>query len=179
MNQKVQEIVNEIEAVRQQIYAAVAELSQAQMDFKPAPDAWSVSEILSHLNKVERGLPKLYSMMLQKLAEAGWQPETEGSMLGSLDHAQLDVASKKFQAPERVLPQSGLSKAEILSALEQSRQAIVAAVAPAGDYDLSGVTWPHPALGDINFYQWILFVGKHEKRHLGQIQALKKLLASQ
>ncbi len=129
MNQKVQEIVNEIEAVRQQIYAAVVELSQAQMDFKPAPDAWSVSEILSHLNKVERGLPKLYSMMLQKLAEAGWQPETEGSMLGSLDHAQLDVASKKFQAPERVLPQSGLSKAEILSALEQSRQAIVAAVA--------------------------------------------------
>lgn len=174
MNHKVQEIVTEIEAARQSLYDAVATLNQTQMDFKPTPERWSISEVLSHLNKVERGLPKLYSMMLQKLAAAGWQPETAGSMLDSLDHAQLDVATQKFQAPERVLPQTGLAKAEILAALQQSRQAIVDAVAPAGDYDLSGVTWPHPALGDINFYQWILFVGKHEQRHLGQIEEIKK-----
>ncbi len=174
MNHKVQEIVTEIEAVRQHIYDAVAGLSQTQMDFRPTPESWSISENLSHLNKVERGLPKLYTLLLQKIAEAGLQPETEGSLLQSLDHAQLDVATQKFQAPERVLPQSGLTKAEVLAALQQSRQAVLDAVAPAGEYDLSGVTWPHPALGDINFYQWVLFIGKHEKRHLGQIEGVKK-----
>jgi uncharacterized damage-inducible protein DinB len=173
MNHKVQEIVTEIEAVRQALYDAVADLSQAQMDFKPAPDRWSISENLSHLNKVERGLPKLYPMLLQKLEEAGWKPETEGSMLNSLDGTVLDGA-QKFQAPERVQPQSGLAKAEVLTALQQSRQAILAAVAPSPEYDLSGVTWPHPALGDINFYQWVLFIGKHEQRHLGQIEAIKQ-----
>jgi uncharacterized damage-inducible protein DinB len=176
MNHKVQEIVTEIEAVRQTIYDAVAELSQAQLDFKPVPEVWSVSEILSHLNKVERGLPKLYAILLQKLEEAGWQPETQGSMLNSLDYAQLDVATLKVQAPERVLPQSGLTKSELLEALKQSRQAVLDAIAPAGDYDLSGVKWPHPALGEINFYQWILFIGKHEQRHLNQILGLKKLI---
>lgn len=173
MNHKVQEIVTEIEAVRQSLYDAVAELSQGQMDFKPAPNRWSISENLSHLNKVERGLPKLYTILLQKLEEAGWKPETAGSMLDSLNGSVLD-AGQKFQAPERVLPVSGLSKDDVLAALRQSRQAVLEAVAPAPEYDLSGVTWPHPALGDINFYQWVLFIGKHEKRHLAQIEEIKK-----
>lgn len=174
MNQKVQEIVAEIEAVRQTLYDAVADLSQAQLDFKPAPDRWSISENLSHLNKVERGLPKLYPILLQKLEAEGWKPETDGSMLNSLDHAELDVATRKVQAPERVQPQADLSKDELIAALQQSRQAIVDAVAQAPEYDLSGVTWPHPALGDINFYQWVLFIGKHEQRHLRQIEEIKK-----
>lgn len=173
MNHKVQEIVTEIETVRQSLYDVVAGLSQEQLDFKPAPERWSISENLSHLNKVERGLPKLYPMLLQKLEAAGWKPETEGSMLNSLDHGRLDVATQKFQAPERVHPQPGLTKAELIESLKQSRQAVLDAVAPAGEYDLSSVTWPHPALGDINFYQWVLFIGKHEKRHLGQIEGIK------
>lgn len=174
MNHKVQEIVTAIEAVRQSLYDAVAGLSQAQLDFKPAPDRWSISENLSHLNKVERGLPKLYPILLQKLEAAGWKPETEGSMLNSLERTTLTDPAQKFQAPERVRPQAGFTKDELLTALKQSRQAIVEAVAQAPEYDLSGVTWPHPALGDINFYQWVLFIGKHEQRHLGQIEEIKK-----
>jgi uncharacterized damage-inducible protein DinB len=173
MNHKVQEIVTEIEAVRQSLYDAVAALSQEQLDFKPAPERWSISENLNHLNKVERGLPKLYPLLLQKLEAAGWKPETDGSMLHSLDGSVLDAA-QKFQAPERVQPQAGLTKDELLAALRQSRQAILDAVAQAPAYDLSGATWPHPALGDINFYQWVLFIGKHEKRHLAQIEDIKQ-----
>lgn len=174
MNRKVQEIVNDINAVRQHIYDTVAALSQEQMDFKPSSDAWSISEILSHLNMVEKGLPKLYAILLKKAEEAGWKPETEGSMLDSLDYAQLNVVNQKISAPERVLPQAGIAKADLLAALQQSRQAIIDAVSPAGEHDLSDVKWPHPALGEINFYQWVLFIGKHELRHLGQINAIKQ-----
>ena len=78
-------------------------------------------------------------------------------------------------APERVLPQPGINKMDLIAALRQSRQAILDAVAPIGDYDLSEVKWPHPALGEINFYQWILFIGKHEQRHLGQIEGVKSV----
>lgn len=173
MNRKVQEIINEIEGVRQQIYDTVTDLSQEQMDFKPATDAWSISEVLSHLNVVEKGLPKLYAILWKKAEDAGLKPETEGSMLNSLDDAQLEVVKQKMPAPERVLPQTGIARAELLAALQQSRQAILAALAPIGDYDLSEVKWPHPALGEINFYQWVLFIGKHEQRHLGQIRAIK------
>lgn len=173
MNRKIQEIIDEIDAVRADIYANVAALSQEQMDFKPSADAWSISEVLSHLYIVEKGLPKLYAILLKKAEEAGWKPETAGSMLNSLDYAQLEVVKQKMPAPERVLPQAGLAKEDLLTALRQSRQAIIDAVSLAGDYDLSEVKWPHPALGEINFYQWVLFIGKHEQRHLGQIQSIQ------
>lgn len=172
MNRKVQELIHEIESVRQHIYDDVSALSQKQLDFKPTPDAWSISEVLSHLHVVEKGLPKLYAILLKKAEEAGLRPETEGSMLNCLDEFQIEVVTQRMNAPERVLPQTGIAKADLFASLQQSRQAILDALAPTGDYDLSEVKWPHPALGEINFYQWVLFIGKHEKRHLGQINAI-------
>ncbi len=173
MNPKIQEIINELESARANIYAVANELSQMQLDFKPNPESWSIGEILSHLTVVEKGLPRLYSMLLGKAAEAGLTPETEGSWVNSLDEFQLDVVNRKLPAPERVLPQSGIAKNELIESLQHSRQALIEAVSQAGDYDYSAVKFPHPALGDINFYQWILFVGKHEMRHLSQIEKIK------
>ena len=173
MNQKVQEILSEIESVRANLYAAANEFSQAQLDFKPSPDSWSIGEVLSHLNVVEKGLPRLYSMLLAKAAEAGLTPETEGSWVKSLDEFKLEVVTQRMPAPERVLPQSGIAKNELIESLQQSRQALITAVSEAGDHDYSAVKFPHPFFGEINFYQWILFVGKHEARHLSQIEKIK------
>jgi hypothetical protein len=39
--------------------------------------------------------------------------------------------------------------------------------------DLSEQKFPHPFLGPINAYQWIVLVGEHEDRHRGQIDRLK------
>ncbi len=176
MNPKVQEILSEIESVRTNIYVAADGFSQAQLDFKPSPESWSIGEVLSHLNVVEKGLPRLYSMLLAKAAEAGLTPETEGSWVKSLDEFQLEVVTQKMPAPERVLPQFGVAKNELITSLQQSRQALVTAVSEAGDHDYSAVKFPHPFFGEINFYQWILFVGKHEARHLSQIE---KIMASE
>ena len=173
MNLKIQEILSEIEAVRANLYAAADGFSQEQLDFKPSPESWSMGEVLSHLQVVEKGLPRLYSMLLAKAAEAGLTPETEGSWVKSLDEFKLEVVTRKMPAPERVLPQSGIAKNELIASLQQSRQALLEAVSQAGDFDYSGVKFPHPFFGEINFYQWILFVGKHEARHLSQIEKIK------
>lgn len=173
MNPNVQEILYEIESVRANIYAVASDFSQLQLDFKPSPESWSIGEVLNHLNIVEKGMPRLYAMLLAKAAEAGLSPATNGSWAKSLDTFKLDVVTQKMPAPERVLPQFGIEKNELLDSLRQSRQALVEAVSQAGDFDFSGVKFPHPFLGEINFYQWILFIGKHEARHLSQIEKIK------
>ena len=173
MNPKVQEVLNEIEAARANVYEVANSFSQEQLDFKPGPDSWSIGEVLSHLQVVEKGLPRLYSMLMAKAAEAGLTPETEGSWVKSLDEFQLEVVTQKLPAPERVLPQFGIPKNELIASLQQSRQALIEAVSQAGDFDYSGVKFPHPFFGEINFYQWILFVGKHETRHLSQIEKIR------
>jgi hypothetical protein len=33
--------------------------------------------------------------------------------------------------------------------------------------------YPHPALGPINAYQWLLVMGGHESRHRRQINGIK------
>ena len=173
MSPKVQEILNEIESVRANLYAAANEFSQGQLDFKPSLDSWSIGEVLSHLQVVEKGLPRLYVKLLGEAAAAGLQPETQISWINSLDKFQLEVVTQKLPAPERVLPQFGIAKNELIASLQQSREALITAVSNAGDYDYSAVKFPHPFFGEINFYQWILFVGKHEARHLSQIEKIK------
>lgn len=44
-----------------------------------------------------------------------------------------------------------------------------AALAEADGLALGTITHVHPVLGEIDLYQWILFVGQHEERHIGQI----------
>jgi hypothetical protein len=40
--------------------------------------------------------------------------------------------------------------------------------------DLSAFTYPHPAFGPLNFYQWLALIGLHEQRHLNQIESVLK-----
>ena len=46
------------------------------------------------------------------------------------------------------------------------------AIADADGLALGLIMHPHPVVGDINLYEWILFVGLHEQRHVRQIGAV-------
>jgi hypothetical protein len=43
----------------------------------------------------------------------------------------------------------------------------------ADGIDLGLLQFPHPVLGRIDMYQWILYLGKHERRHIAQIARVK------
>ncbi|MDB4886632.1 MAG: hypothetical protein JWN79_2070, partial [Gemmatimonadetes bacterium] len=42
-------------------------------------------------------------------------------------------------------------------------------IAAADGLALQSVRHAHPRLGDIDLYQWILFIGQHEARHVPQV----------
>lgn len=47
------------------------------------------------------------------------------------------------------------------------------------EYDglaLGSVTAPHPVLGEIDVYQWLLFLGAHEGRHADQVREIGEAL---
>lgn len=56
--------------------------------------------------------------------------------------------------------------------LEAARADLRAAVASADGLALEAVRAPHPVFGDLNLYQWIVFVAAHEERHAGQIREM-------
>ena len=82
---------------------------------------------------------------------------------------------QKFNAPERIRP-TGAPLADSLVSLRDSRSALHSLRPRVEQTDGAALRFPHPAWGPLNLYQWLLFVGAHEPRHLAQINALKETM---
>ena len=80
----------------------------------------------------------------------------------------------KIEAPPAVRPAGERTLAAALAALADTRAALTALRPRLERADGHALRLPHPAWGPLNLYQWLLFVGAHESRHLAQIEALKE-----
>ena len=174
-SKKVQEALDQIADQRKGLLEASSGLSEAQLDYKPAEAEWSISDILHHMALTDEGGARLAANMLKQAEEKKLpaDPRPEASVLNSLDEFNPQLAGTKVQAPDRVAPRSHLPAAESIVRLKSSRENVVATWAQLGEYDLSGLTYPHPLLGELNAYQWLIILGRHESRHTAQIARIK------
>lgn len=165
------EIAAYLDETRAAVIRTVAPLSPEEAARRPSPEAWSVDEILTHLSLVEPGVAKRIAKSVGKAKGEGLERETStASVLGSLDGPALDRLNEKQAAPEIVEPKSVLSKSEALAALALSRESLKHAMAEADGWALEKVVAPHLRLGTLDMYQWLVFLGRHERRHLAQIE---------
>jgi uncharacterized damage-inducible protein DinB len=171
MHPRLAEIAAYLDETRAAIVRAVEPLSPEEAARRPAPEAWSVDEILTHLSLVEPGVAKRITKSVGKAKGEGLERETSAaSVLGSLEGPALDRLNEKQVAPEFVEPKAVLTLHEALAALARSRESLQHAMGEADGWALETVVAPHPRLGTINMYQWLVFLGHHERRHLAQIE---------
>ncbi|MGZ6970158.1 MAG: DinB family protein, partial [Thermoanaerobaculia bacterium] len=167
MHPRLAEIAAFLDETRAAVLRAVTPLSAEDAACRPGPEAWSVDEILTHLSLVEPGVAKRIAKSVGKAKGEGLERETSvASVLGSLGGPALDKLNEKQVAPEFVEPKAVLSKPEALAALALSRESLRHAMAEADGWALEKVVAPHPRLGTLDMYQWLVFVGHHERRHL-------------
>ena len=172
MHPRLAEIVDYIAEQRRALLAAVEAVPADRRDERPAPDTWSVAEVLDHLQRVESGSTRLLARRVARARESGLPPETEtGSLLRSLDATGL-LDGPPRKAPEFVLPSPDARASDALVALEASRAELLRLLAEVDGLDLTKVTATHAALGELNVYQWTLFLGEHERRHARQVVAI-------
>ena len=171
MHPRLTDIAAYLDETRAAVIRAVTPLSAEDAARRPGPEAWSVDEILTHLSLVEPGVAKRIAKSVGKAKGEGLEREMSvASVLGSLDGPALDTLNEKQVAPEFVEPKAVLSKSEALAALALSRESLRHAMGEADGWALETVVAPHPRLGTINMYQWLVFLGAHERRHLAQIE---------
>jgi uncharacterized damage-inducible protein DinB len=171
MNYSLSEIVNEIENARTTLLNTVGELPQKELDEQPVPGQWSVGEILHHIYLLETQVTKLLAKQVEKAKKRGIGPApNDESLIRSLDRFASMTAGRKLKAPSSVEPRQGIEKKKLMELLQHSRTALLDIVSAAGSYDLSELIFPHPTLGRLNMYEWILLVGKHDDRHRAQIE---------
>lgn len=171
----VPEIYEHIDRTRARLVAAVEGLSEEQQTSSPAPDRWSVAQLVEHLSIVEGNVATLLDRLLGKAAgpdvAAAPAPDLFADPV-SIEEFVERSRGVRLEAPERVRP-AGLPLADSLARLKESRAALHALRPRVERADGRALRFPHPAWGPLDLYQWLLFVGAHEDRHLAQIEALK------
>jgi hypothetical protein len=175
LTKKAQEVVEYLSKQREILLASAEGVSEAQLNFKPAADQWSIKEIFHHLWIVEGATAKLMSIMLKQAVENNLTEETdpEGSVMIGLESLE-EALSKKFQAPERFVPIDAVSLEESISKLGETRIKLTDPLEQLCRYDVTQLTYPHPAVGPLDTYQWVMVMGSHEGRHTRQINRVKE-----
>ncbi len=163
---------------RAALLAAVDTVPAEARERRAVPDGWSVAEVLDHLARSEVGTARFLAKRIASARESGVgaDPQVE-SVRHRLDQYQVAVSTGRFVAPERIAPGPGVATADALAALRASREVLLATIHDADGVDLTQVRVPHPAFGEFDGYQWLLFVGQHEARHARQILAIRDALA--
>jgi len=172
MHPRTSELLSHLETSRTDLRAAVDAVPAELRDRQPAPDRWSVAQVLEHLAHTESGVTALLERGMRKLERAGLQPAKDASpVLPTIDAAKLLDRATKFTAPETVRPTKNLTSEQAWQVLTNSRASLLDTLKSADGIDVDAIRGPHPFLGELGFHQWIAFVGLHESRHAAQIRA--------
>jgi hypothetical protein len=161
-----------LQATRDAFLKSIAGLSEKQWRFKPAPDRWSVAEVSEHIAVSES---TLLGLVQTKFMTSPAAPEKRTEVAGK-DEIVLEKVpdrSHKAQAPEFLKPTNRwATREELTKAFEASRQATMDYIRTTND-DLRDHFGPHPAMGTLDAYQWILLISAHSERHTKQIEEVK------
>jgi len=158
-----------LEKTRDGVIAATKGLSEAQWNFKPAPDRWSVAETLEHIVVTENYLFQMVTDQVMK-SPAG-APDRDVAKLDELVVARISDRSHKAKAPPPVVPKGRWSPSETLDRFLQTRAKTIAYLQSAPD--LRDHVMNSPIQQPLDGYEWLLYIGAHSERHTKQILEVK------
>ena len=163
---ELQAAIENLERSRDAVLAHCSGLSASAWERSDGPGRWSPAGILEHLVIIERRSLGLVSAMLTQPAEPDWHARTaaqDARLPGAV------VVETKIQAPPPLQPQGGADPRTLLDDFGAARAATLAFAATPGQ-PLKQHLRSHPAFGELNGYQWLLLIGYHTERHLGQMR---------
>src|SRR5215211_1762250 len=178
MHPRLNELSEHLAQQRRHLLEVASTLPGDQWQTRPAEDRWSVSEIFEHLYRVERGAAAVVAKRIAKARAEGHPAETEtSSVLGTLDEFQVSQLGRKLVAPELVAPTENPDRETAERQLAESRAALLAAMEQGDGLALGAIRHTHLRFGELDLYQWILFVAEHERRHEAQLREVVRQLA--
>ena len=175
MHARLAETMTFVEEKRRELLQSFEGVDGEKLCRRVAPDGWSVAEILEHLRLVESGIARLITKRAGQAREAGLGEEkSTAPVMPTFDRYSATLESAVMQAPAPVQPRANVDINEALDGLESSREALRAAVVSASGLSLGEIKHTHPFLGELDLYQWLIFIGQHEARHRKQIERTLK-----
>lgn len=150
----------EIEASVEEGHAAVLlaldGLSDDQATWKPAPDEWSVLELLAHVVTCKQIVATLCPSMAQGQLPPGFGPAVE------VEGAQDGVTVARFE-----------NVATARAAADAAHAALLTFLRSADGSVNTDMTFKHFVFGPLNCREWAFFQRLHDDDHRPQINAIR------
>ena len=170
-----QQLVEKLDASQKKLFAALQGVSEAEWHWKPAPDKWSIAEVADHIDLAEIKTPQLVHDMA---TNAPATPEKKGEVSGKdqrvaseiPDRTQHRMMRPDFLAPTDRWPSPAALEKDFLA----NRAKTLAYVRTTQD-DVRSHMAPHPEMGVMDGYQWLLLIAAHCERHAAQIAEIKAM----
>jgi len=161
-----------LQATHDAFLQSISGLSEKQWRFKPAPDRWSIAEVSEHITVAE-GM--ILSLVREKIVSGPAAPDKRADVKVTDVQILTLVPDRthKAQAPDFLKPTGRFATREqTVQAFEQARKTTMDYVQTTND-DLRDHFAPHPMLGMMDAYQYILLISAHSERHTKQIEEVK------
>ncbi len=158
-----------LETTKKNVLEATKGLSEAQWNFKPAPERWSVAQVMEHIAAAEDFIRGLVQEQVMK-APAG-EPGRDVKKTDDGVLAMVPDRTNKVQAPEPLVPTNRFGTPE------GSIKHFVESRATTEDYLRSATGLrEHVAdspVGKLDGYEFVLLIAAHSERHTKQINEVK------
>ena len=168
----------EIQAIREDANRLVDGLSEAQLQWSPSPERWSIAQCLDHLNNGWLALTKLDRAMT-RAAEQGVRSEGpyRHPLLGRLYVRFTEPPPKlRVPAPKAYRPKPAPPATEVVPRFFELQDEIAKRVVAADGLDLGKIRSSSPISRRfrMSLGQWFGFLLAHERRHLWQAWQVRK-----
>ena len=158
-----------LESSKKGVLEASKGLSEAQWNFKAAPDKWSVAECMEHIAAAE---DFLRGMIVENVMKAPAAPDRDIAKIDTGILAMVPDRTNKVQAPDPLKPTNRFGSPEAsIKHFVESRAATEDFLKKTAD--LRGHAIDSPVGGKWDAYEWVLMIAAHSERHTKQIEEVK------
>jgi hypothetical protein len=161
-----------LESTKKGVLEATKGLSDAQWNFKPAPDRWSVAEVMEHLAAAE---DMLRGMTQEQVMKTPAIPARDPAELKKIDDSVIAMVpdrSHKVDAPEPLRPTNRFgSPADAQKHFLESRAATEEYLRSTPDLRAHAIDSPMGM--KLDGYEWVLLIAGHSERHTKQMLEVK------
>lgn len=167
MHPRLTELLDYINAQTNDLRKAYDAVPSERRTVRPEPDRWSPAEIVHHLVIVDRRINQRLRALIEEAR--AHPPESDVAPALSTIADRVTTRDRRFKTSEASEPRE-TDPSRIWDDLATVRRELEEVVATADGVALGKVFAPHPALGPLCGYDWLVFVGAHAARHADQIR---------
>jgi len=158
-------LVAHLEMTQAWLIDEVSPLSSAQLNFRPAPDRWTVAEVVQHLVVSEANYWKLlHDALKQPPKKLDHQAADADVLWYGIDRTQHEKTPAKQNPKDQNIDAAQALKAFL------AMHAQLLEMARFSNEDLRGHAVPE---WGVDAYQCLLEISTHEQRHILQIREIK------